>query len=134
MASRRACSIGRLPQVIDPLLGGMSPIARCRRLVLPEPLGPSRTVGGPEAMVSDKSSRIATGPATRETCENTIGRSPGSADTSWPDAERPDGTSRPSSCSIIPLLGTHVAQVSPDRVHGERQEFGTSGSLDSPAA
>src|SRR4051794_12077627 len=75
MASRRACSIGWPPQLIEPRLGGMSPIARCRRLVLPEPLGPSRTVGGPEAMASDRSLRIATGSAASETCENTIGRS-----------------------------------------------------------
>ena len=75
MALRAGGEIARPPHVMRPREGGIRPMAARKRVVLPEPLGPIRTVGGPARMLIEIRSRIVTSPARIPTSENTMGRS-----------------------------------------------------------
>ena len=50
----------RPPQVINPVVAGISPMAARSSVVLPDPFGPIRTVGWPAASFNVMPSRIAT--------------------------------------------------------------------------
>src|SRR5258706_12323256 len=73
--AQRAPPCGRTPQLMRPDVGAIKPIASRIIVVLPQPLGPSSTVGAPGAKVSVTSCRIAGAPATTLTPSKWIGRS-----------------------------------------------------------
>src|SRR5437762_3499796 len=64
-----------VPQLTRPDVGVIKPIASRIIVVLPQPLGPSSTVGAPGANVSVTSCRIVAAPATTPTPSKWIGRS-----------------------------------------------------------
>ena len=75
MARRVGGDASRPPQVMKPCETGISPMAARNSVVLPEPFGPIRTVGGPLPSVSVTRSRIVTSPATIVTSTSINGRS-----------------------------------------------------------
>jgi len=60
MARRVGGDSSRPSQIMCPREGGMRPMAARRSVVLPDPLGPIKTVGAPGRILNETRSRIAT--------------------------------------------------------------------------
>lgn len=75
MARRVGGTSSRPPHVTRPCDGVTKPIAARSNVLLPEPFGPTSTVGDPEVNVSVILSKIVTAPAATVTFSNLIGRS-----------------------------------------------------------
>src|SRR5580704_7176849 len=75
MARRLPSVWSWLPHVTRPRLGGTRPMARRISVLLPEPLGPIRTVGAPPRNATDICATIGTWPASSETLSRTMGNS-----------------------------------------------------------
>src|SRR5262249_28810126 len=74
--ARRVPSVPLLPpQLIVPDVGATSPMPTRISVLLPEPFGPTSTVGPPGPNVSETRSRIVTPPATTDALSSMIGRS-----------------------------------------------------------
>src|SRR5262245_4358996 len=72
MAWRRPARSNCPPRIL-PAVGVSRPMANLMSVVLPEPLGPISTVGGPASIVSVTSRRMQVSPAAKATESKTIG-------------------------------------------------------------
>src|SRR5215475_6566166 len=75
MARRRPSLSARPPQVTRPALGAISPMASRISVLLPEPFGPTSTVGAPAPIVSARSRTITASRVQNDTSSSLSGRS-----------------------------------------------------------
>src|SRR5262249_49431965 len=95
MARRRPSLSARPPQVTRPDVGATSPTASRISVLLPEPFGPTSTVGAPAPMVSVRSRTIAWSRAGTATFSSPSGRSLTGGRTTSPRAQLADATHAP---------------------------------------